>query len=131
MCNPLCSEFVRLFRIRSDLLVCVGAAVALAALRRPPLVVGVLTGLCLFILNAFLLYRAGRSVLRAASRGRGAALAGLTSAVRIMILAGVLVLMARQGVPAFLSSAGSLLFCQGNLHLGHIRGKGRARWMNT
>jgi hypothetical protein len=130
MRNPLGSEFVALFRLCIGFPVCLGAVIVLALLRRADLAIGLATGLGLFTLNAFLLFRAGRAVLRAAS-GRAATLAGLASAGRIMILAGALVFVARLGTPAFLASAGGLLFCQGAMHLGHMRSKGATRWTNT
>jgi hypothetical protein len=131
MRSPLRSEFVQVFHIPSVLGICACAAILLAAVGEGRAAIGIGVGLFLFILNAFLLYRAGRSVVRAGSRGKGAALAGLSSFGRILLLAVALAFVARWDIPAFLSSSGSLLFCQGNLQVVSILRKGRARWTNT
>jgi len=122
--------FVRLFRLRVDLVVCVAAGTVLAALGRWHMALGVAAGFLLFVANAFILYRAGRSLLRGASQGRVAVLAGLSGMGRMLLLAVVLALAATMGVPVFLACAGSLLFCQTNLHVAYMPRKGWERWTN-
>ncbi len=118
--------FVRLFRVHVDLGVWVVAVAVLAALGQWHLALGVTGGFLLFIVNAFILYQAGRVLLRGASGDRGAILAGLSGMGRMLLLAVVLALAAMVGVPVFLACAGSLLFCQMNLHVAYILRKGRA-----
>jgi hypothetical protein len=129
MRSPLTSEFARLFHVRVPLLVCATATVVLAALRAWIPALGVALGFSLFLLNAFILYRAGRSLLRG-GRGRGAALAGLSGGGRMLLLTAVLASAAMMGVRVFLACAGSLLFCQMNLHVAYMSRKGRERWTN-
>jgi len=127
---PLASEFIRLFRLRVSLALCAATAVVLASLGQWAVAMGVLVGLALFVLNALALYWAGRSLLRGAVRGRGVALAGLSGMGRMLLLAAVLALAAMMGVRVFLACAGSLLFCQANLHVAYMLRKGKARWTN-
>jgi len=130
MRSLLTSEFGRLFRIGVPLLVCSAAAVVLASLGMGVTGLWVLAGLGLFLVNAFVLYRAARSLLRAAT-GRGVALAGLLGGGRMVLLAVVLGLAGLMGVQALLACAGSLLFCQANLQVGSLLGNGRTRWTDT
>jgi hypothetical protein len=130
MRSPWSCEFARLFRLPMDLLVCVIAAVTLIALGRWTLALAVGMGFLVFVFNAFILYWAGRALLHSGSGGRGAALAGLSGMGRMLFLAVALAIAASVGVATFLTCAGSLLFCQMNLHVAYMSRKGRERWTN-
>ncbi len=124
-------EFLRLFRVRSAATISLGGALLLVALGQVPAAGGVLVGLLLFLLNALLLYGATRALFRGASRGGLYALAGLSGLGRISLLAVAVGLVCLWDRAAGLGTCLGLLLAQGNLRLGYIGRKGRARWLNT
>jgi hypothetical protein len=131
MSNPLTSKFMRLFRLRSTLVLCGVAAEVLAGLGLATAALGVLIGCALFTLNCFFLYEAGHSLIKASSKGRGGASAALSSLGRFLFLAVALALVTRMGQCALFAACGGVFVGQVNLHLGYLWQRRIARCSST
>ena len=120
MKGPFSHEVVILFRLRSTLLLCSATAFLCAFFGLEAAPIGMGIGYGLFVLNAFFLYKAGRSLLGVGRSKKGRTIAALSSLGRILFLMVALAFVARMGTQVLLFAGGGLLLGQLNLHLAHI-----------
>jgi len=107
----------RTLRLPAAAGLCCATAIVLLVIGQPMAAAGVAIGFGLFLLNAVFLWEAGRSLLSSGRARGGGMLAGLSSSVRLLLLAvclaGVFIGLGRA---AGLGACGGLFLSQVNLH---------------
>jgi hypothetical protein len=131
MRNLLVSEFVGLFCLRRLVVLGGGGVSILATVGLLQAAVGFGIGVGLFVFNSYFLYETGRALIKRDSKGRGGAIAGISSLGRILFLAMVLAVVSRQGQVVLFATFGGLVLGQTNLHLSYMIKRKAARCSNN